>query len=295
MPLLHLEPLLPRTSKGDLLRLLSVTGGLNRERVGRIEIQGATAVIEVPSDWSQRLAKTLDGFAFQGRRLRAWSTGEATSGGSTDAHFQRLTHLLNLEAEAEARQILENAKPAGEGECNGTSLLGLAIIDESSGLGGRCLLTLAKRNRTQGLPWHRLEPGTPVLLSAEKQADREGLAPWSANAENGPLASLCQSLPMMTNARHPTDWISAPTKSVGSGSGLPWKEPRMPSVAVWPSCVGFFWVRHRPAFPRNNPWPLWRTPSIRPSATPSVSPCRPAIWPLSTALQEQAKRRRLSN
>ena len=35
-------------------------------------------------------------------------------------------------------------------------------------------MTLAKRNRTQALPWHRLEPGTPVLLSAEKKAESEG-------------------------------------------------------------------------------------------------------------------------
>ncbi len=39
-------------------------------------------------------------------------------------------------------------------------------MEETSGLGGRCILTLAKRNRTLSLPWNRLEPGSPVMLSA---------------------------------------------------------------------------------------------------------------------------------
>src|SRR5262249_29150407 len=38
---------------------------------------------------------------------------------------------------------------------------------ESSGLGGRCILTLAKRNRDRSLPWTRLGVGTPVLLTEE--------------------------------------------------------------------------------------------------------------------------------
>ncbi len=55
---------------------------------------------------------------------------------------------------------------ASEAERTGKSLAGMIIADEDSGLGGRLVLTFAKRNR-QPLPWTRLEPGTPVLLSHE--------------------------------------------------------------------------------------------------------------------------------
>src|SRR5436305_1142093 len=48
MALLHLEPLSSRTTKGDLLRFLCEKGGLDRAHVGRIDIQGRTATIEVP-------------------------------------------------------------------------------------------------------------------------------------------------------------------------------------------------------------------------------------------------------
>src|SRR5437870_13856830 len=81
-------------------------------------------------------------------------------------HFQRLTRLLDLESQAEAQQILErNAQPAGA-ERTGDCLVGLVVTEESCGLGGRFILTLARRNRTLQLPWNRLEPGAPILLSA---------------------------------------------------------------------------------------------------------------------------------
>jgi ATP-dependent RNA/DNA helicase IGHMBP2 len=164
MPLLHLEPLPPRTTKGDLLDLLA-GAGLDRRRVGRIDLRGRLAVIEVPDGWPPRLVKALDGAAFKDGRLRAWSAAPAGGG---DDHFHRLARLLELEGEAEARQALERVKrlPPAEAERTGECLTDLVITDEYSGLGGRCILTLAKRNRTLPLPWNRLGAGTPVLLSA---------------------------------------------------------------------------------------------------------------------------------
>ncbi len=44
-------------------------------------------------------------------------------------------------------------------------MVDLAVQDHESGLGGRYLLTLVKRNRTLGLPWNRLRVGSPVVLS----------------------------------------------------------------------------------------------------------------------------------
>ncbi len=46
----------------------------------------------------------------------------------------------------------------------------LAIADHQSGLGGRYLLTLVKRNRTLHLPWNRLRVGSPVVLSLHDDA-----------------------------------------------------------------------------------------------------------------------------
>src|SRR5260370_39609484 len=109
-------------------------------------------------------------------RLRVWSLA---SGGSTSAeedHFQRLSRLVELESEAEARKTRETLgrlSPA-DAERTGESLIGLVIIEEDSGLGGRCILTLAKRNRTLPLPWNRLGPGTPVLLAPEGGSTTEG-------------------------------------------------------------------------------------------------------------------------
>lgn len=90
-------------------------------------------------------------------------------------HFQRFIRLLELEAVAEARQARERSGrlSAGEAERAGTALVDLAIVDESSGLGGRCLLTLVKRNRSLSLPWTRLQVGSPVLLSCQGAATAE--------------------------------------------------------------------------------------------------------------------------
>jgi superfamily I DNA and/or RNA helicase len=84
-------------------------------------------------------------------------------------HFQRLAELLELESEAEARQILERIRRLGQGEAeqSGACLVDLVVRDEYAGLGGRSLLTLGKRNPNEPLPWTRLQAGTPVLLSPQ--------------------------------------------------------------------------------------------------------------------------------
>lgn len=159
MTLLHLDALPPRTSKGEILNLLCTAGGLRREQVGRIDLQGTAAAIEVPEGAGPRLVKALDGVSFKERRLRASSTGAAVD---PDDHFQRLARLLELESQAEAQRILEGAESSRP---EGSSLTGLVVTAEDTGLGGRILLTLARRNRSLPLPWNRLEPGAPVLLS----------------------------------------------------------------------------------------------------------------------------------
>lgn len=165
MTVLRLESLPPRTTKGELLALVCAEGGLRREQVGRIDVQGNAAAIEIPAGTEARVARKIDGIAFKERRLRAWFAG--ASAANADDHFGRMARLLNLESEAEAQRILEEAGQSSA-ERSGESLTDLAIAEESSGLGGRCILTLTRRNRTLALPWNRLEPGSPVLLSAMK-------------------------------------------------------------------------------------------------------------------------------
>src|SRR5262249_38660380 len=62
-----------------------------------------------------------------------------------------------------------------EAERTGNCLVDLVVTEEYSGLGGRCILTLAKRNRSQPLPWTRLQVGSPVLLSVEGAAADAGV------------------------------------------------------------------------------------------------------------------------
>lgn len=166
MPLVHLEPLPPRTSKSELLALLERDGGLDRARVGKIELLGRRANIEVPEGWPARLVKALDGQRFGNGRLRAWAGAER--GGREEDHFDRLARLLEIESHAEAEQAAERVQrlsPA-EAQRSGVSLLGLVIVDEDTGLGGRYLVQLVPKNRGP-LPWTRLGVGAPVALSPE--------------------------------------------------------------------------------------------------------------------------------
>ena len=165
MSLLYLEPLPPRAGKGDVLRFICDTAGIDGKQVGRIEIQGRTATVEVPDSWEVRLVKALDGAAFQERRVRVWS-GPVARHADDEDHFQRLARLLEMESQAEAEQILDQIRrlPAAEAERSGKCLTHLVARDEYGGLGGRYLVTLGKRDRSP-LPWTRLQVGTPVLLS----------------------------------------------------------------------------------------------------------------------------------
>lgn len=72
-----------------------------------------------------------------------------------------------MDAEAEAERMAERraVRTRATAERSGETLLDLAIADTRSGLGGRYLLKLVKRNRTLQLPWNRLRVGSPVTLT----------------------------------------------------------------------------------------------------------------------------------
>ncbi|HEV8062631.1 MAG TPA: AAA domain-containing protein [Gemmataceae bacterium] len=177
MALIHLAPLSRRVTKGQLLQFFCTAGGIEGKRVGKIELSGSTAVIEAPDEWEARLIKALDGAMMDGRRLRAWSRGASAPSSDGEDHFQRLARLLELEGQAEAEQArtrMDGISPA-DAERQGDCLVGLVVVDESAGLGGRCLLSLAKRNRSTSLPWTRLGVGSPVVVLSEADAGSAGI------------------------------------------------------------------------------------------------------------------------
>jgi hypothetical protein len=202
MPLLFLEPTPSQTSKGEILKLLCDQGGIAREHIGAIEIQGRTASIDVPERWQLRLVSALQGVKLGDRRLRVWieASQRVSSSGGED-HFQRLLRLMELEADAEeerAAEMRDKLSPAAAEEA-GIALVDLKAIDVSPGLGGRYLITLVKRNRTLELPWTRIGVGAPTLLSRQaRSAGERGL--------RGVVASLNKSRLVLAVADVPEDF-----------------------------------------------------------------------------------------
>lgn len=172
MPLVYLGSLPRRIRKSEILAFLNQVGGLDRGRVGRIDLQSGSAAIEVPEGWPTRLAKALDGQTLGERPVRAWAESAPDSGLDADDHFVRLTRLLELESQAEASQASERSRrlSRADAERTGMSLIDMVVIDEEAGLGGRFLLTLAKRKRSP-LPWTRLGVGSPVVLTPDTNQD----------------------------------------------------------------------------------------------------------------------------
>ena len=166
-------------------------GGLPGNRIGKIELSGGRATVEVPGGWETRVAKALDGASLGGRTIRAWAgPGEGHKTTVHEDHFRTLSELLELERETEARRALERSRrlsPA-EAERTGDTLVDLVIIDEEAGLGGRYILSLAKRRRTP-LPWTRLDSGSPVVLSPEGVDAKLPLRASSASDETARFRS----------------------------------------------------------------------------------------------------------
>lgn len=87
-------------------------------------------------------------------------------------HFDRLLRLLDLESEAEKQRVVQNLSRLSprEAEERGQSLVGMRVRDSFASLGGRTILVLGKRDLTRPLPWTRLGPGSPVVLTATAEA-----------------------------------------------------------------------------------------------------------------------------
>jgi superfamily I DNA and/or RNA helicase len=84
-----------------------------------------------------------------------------------DKHFACLHRWLSMEGEAERERLVLRRKTqsSAEAERTGETLLDLVIRSHTTGLGGRYLVTVAKRRSPDRLPWHRFKVGSPILLS----------------------------------------------------------------------------------------------------------------------------------
>ncbi|WP_428305130.1 AAA domain-containing protein [Lacipirellula sp.] len=85
----------------------------------------------------------------------------------SEDYYQRFFRWMQLEAQAEAQRMAERRqlRTRKTAERTGETLLDLVIEEHQTGLNGRHLFTLVKRNRTLDLPWNRLRVGSPVLLT----------------------------------------------------------------------------------------------------------------------------------
>lgn len=166
MILLHIELLPRQVTKGQLLGFINSVPGMVRQRVGRIDLHGDAAVIEIPDEWQVRLVRALDGQTLGKRCVRVWAESPGNALQAEGGHFEHLARLLELESRAEAAKAAERDRrlsPA-ESERTGLSLVNLVITDEDTGLGGRHIVQMAKRKK-RPLPWTRLAVGSPVVLS----------------------------------------------------------------------------------------------------------------------------------
>jgi hypothetical protein len=151
-----------------LLAFLNSVSGMDRQRVGRIDLRADAAIIEIPDAWQGRLVRALDGQSLGQRRVRVWAESPGDASGADGCHFENLARLLELESRAEAAKATERERrlsPA-EAERTGLSVVDLVIADEDTGLGGRHIVQMAKR-RQGPLPWTRLGVGSPVVLSID--------------------------------------------------------------------------------------------------------------------------------
>ena len=159
---------------------------------------------------------------------------------TVDEHFQRLIRLLEMEAEAEKQEALQDMQrrsPAAA-ETSGFTLTNLVIRGEDAGLVGRILLTLGKRNQTLPLPWTRLGSGTPVILSEDGASGWRGVV-TRLNKDNIQVAFA--QWPESESERPISGWIVPATKSRVNASGRGWIKRGWQRIPVSRICATFCW------------------------------------------------------
>lgn len=163
MAVIHIDPLPPRSSPGEVLRFVAERGRIDGKRIGKIAFIGRGATVEVPEGKAAALVAALDGATFRDKPIRARFAGKGDF--SNADHFANLSRLLDLEARAEQEEArrraqAEEGSPVGDG----VTLTRLVLRDEEFGFGGHLLLTFGHESLGT-LPPTRLQPGSPVVVS----------------------------------------------------------------------------------------------------------------------------------
>ena len=102
MQLLYLDKLPKGFGRNKLLRLLIEEGRFNKLSIGKIDVTGKRATIELESGDAAQVAQRLDGLQIGTAKIRAW---HELAAGDADDHFARLLRWLKLEAQAEQQQV----------------------------------------------------------------------------------------------------------------------------------------------------------------------------------------------
>jgi ATP-dependent RNA/DNA helicase IGHMBP2 len=171
--LLRLEALPPATTKGTIVRLLEQVGGVPKHLIGKIELAGRVATVEVPGAKLPRILRLLDGTSLGIQKIRAMAARAASepreAGDPELDHFTRLARWLDMEAKAEAEQIRQRLSrlSLADAEATGATIGNLRNRETTLGLGGRFVVTFSRRGGSEKLPWTRLDVGSPVLATEQ--------------------------------------------------------------------------------------------------------------------------------
>ncbi|MGV3486709.1 MAG: AAA domain-containing protein [Planctomycetaceae bacterium] len=116
---------------------------------------------------------------------------------SADQYFDRLLHWLDLESDAEKVRLAQRRQLSRglDAERSGETIIDLVLSDHRTGLGGRYLLSFAKRRQGLPLPWNRLKVGSPVVVSNNDQESDEGTSGVVSRRNNNVIEVAVEQWP----------------------------------------------------------------------------------------------------
>lgn len=156
--ILTIDGLSRSTQRGELFRLLIEVGQLDKSDIGKIDLLGSIASVEINTTRLNKLISRLNAHQLNGRLLTVYAQ---TDMNELPTHFAQQLQWLRQEAAAEEKQFQQEAAEQD------SRLNHLRIQQEEVGLGGRIVIRLASRTDRQPLPYTNLSTGTPVFLLEE--------------------------------------------------------------------------------------------------------------------------------
>ncbi len=205
-------------------------------------------------------------------------------------HFARMHQWLAMEGEAERERMALRRKTqsTAAAERSGETLLDLVIRSQTTGLGGRYLLTLAKRRSPDQLPWHRFKVGSRCC-SPNKATMATRCRVLSARGE----AIRWKSRLMTGQRANGFDWIYRRMKSLANA------RPRLDiaerATGRLRQVARHSAVRTRADVSSEREDPRAVSARLNPSQHEAIRQALAAtIWPSFTARRERARRQPLS-